>query len=45
MARHFSATGDGYREDKFFRYNPSLQRFIENASQMETTFDLAGAPA
>lgn len=42
---HRNMEGDGYRADFFFRYNPSLQRFIENASQMETTFDLAGAPA
>ncbi len=42
---HTNLEGDGYRADKFFRYNPSLQRFIENASQMETKFDMAGAPA
>ena len=42
---HFSATGDGYREDKFFRYNPSLQVFIDNASRLDTVFDLAVATA
>ena len=42
---HMNMEDDGYRADKFFRYNPSLQRFFENASEMETEFDLAGAPA
>lgn len=42
---HFSAADDGYRADKFFRYNPSLQVFIDNASQLDTVFDLATATA
>lgn len=42
---HVNLEDDGYRADFFFRYNPSLQRFMENASQMDTVFDLAGAPA
>jgi hypothetical protein len=36
---HQSATGDGYRADKFFRFNESLQRFFDLSAQVETTFD------
>jgi len=35
---HHNATGDGYRADKFFRYNESLQRFVDLSAQVETTF-------
>jgi hypothetical protein len=31
-------TGDGYRADKFFRFNQSLQRFFDNASRVDTQF-------
>jgi len=33
-----SVTGDGYRLDKFFRFNESLQLFFDNAAKVETTF-------
>ncbi|MBI2761427.1 MAG: hypothetical protein HYX51_08390 [Chloroflexi bacterium] len=33
-----NAMGDGYRMDKFFRFNESLQRFFDLSSQIETTF-------
>ena len=33
---HGNELGDGYRADKFFRYNPSLQRFFDNAAQLQT---------
>ena len=36
---HQNATGDGYRADKFFRFNESLQRFFDLSAQVETTFD------
>jgi hypothetical protein len=36
---HQNATGDGYRADKFFRFNESLQRFFDVSAQVETTFD------
>ena len=35
-----NAMGDGYRMDKFFRFNESLQRFFDLSSQVETTFAL-----
>jgi hypothetical protein len=35
-----NAMGDGYKMDKFFRFNGSLQRFFDLSSQIETTFDL-----
>jgi len=38
---HYNVSEDGYRADKFFRYNPSLQRFFDNASQLDTVFALA----
>jgi hypothetical protein len=31
---HQNATGDGYRADKFFRFNESLQRFFDLSSQV-----------
>jgi hypothetical protein len=31
-------TGDGYRLDKFFRFNQSLQCFFDNAARVETTY-------
>jgi hypothetical protein len=31
---HQNSTGDGYRADKFFRFNESLQRFFDLASQL-----------
>jgi hypothetical protein len=33
-----NAMGDGYRMDKFFRFNESLQRFFDLSSQVDTTF-------
>jgi hypothetical protein len=42
---HYNVAEDGYRADKFFRYNPSLQRFFDNAHQLDTVFDLAAATA
>jgi hypothetical protein len=35
-----NAMGDGYKMDKFFRFNGSLQRFFDLSSGIETTFDL-----
>ncbi|HZU75173.1 MAG TPA: hypothetical protein VFA70_00310 [Dehalococcoidia bacterium] len=35
-----NALGDGYRMDKFFRFNQSLQRFFDLAADVPTTFDL-----
>ena len=32
-----NTTGDGYRLDKFFRFNQSLQCFFDNSSRIETT--------
>jgi hypothetical protein len=33
-----NATGDGYRMDKFFRFNESLQRFFDLSARIETTY-------
>lgn len=33
-----NAMGDGYRMDKFFRFNESFQRFFDLSAQIETTF-------
>jgi hypothetical protein len=41
---HHNATGDGYRADKFFRFNESLQRFFDLSARVETTFDAPVAP-
>jgi hypothetical protein len=38
-----NAMGDGYRMDKFFRFNESLQRFFDLSSQVETTYALPAA--
>ena len=35
-----NAMGDGYRMDKFFRFNESLQRFFDLSCRVETTFAL-----
>ena len=35
-----NAMGDGYRMDKFFRFNESLQRFFDLSANVETTFPL-----
>ena len=35
-----NAMGDGYRMDKFFRFNESLQRFFDLSAQIDTTFAL-----
>lgn len=35
-----NAIGDGYRMDKFFRFNESLQRFFDLSSRVETTYAL-----
>lgn len=32
-----NAVGDGYRMDKFFRFNESLQRFFDLSANIETT--------
>jgi hypothetical protein len=31
---HYNAMGDGYRADKFFRFNESLQRFFDLSAQV-----------
>jgi hypothetical protein len=31
---HYNAVGDGYRADKFFRFNESLQRFFDVSAQI-----------
>jgi hypothetical protein len=35
---HHNAADDGYRADKFFRFNESLQRFFDLSAGVETTF-------
>lgn len=35
---HKNLMGDGFKADMFFRYNPSLQVFFDNASKIETEF-------
>jgi hypothetical protein len=44
---HHNAVEDGYRADKFFRFNESLQRFFDLSAGLETTFaaDATGAKA
>jgi hypothetical protein len=42
---HANLADDGFAADKFFRYNPSLQRFIDNAAQLETEFKMEAATA
>ena len=34
---------DGYCADKFFRFNPSLQAFFDNAAKLDTVFNLPAA--
>ncbi len=34
---HQNAAGDGYRADKFFRFNESLQRFFDLSAQVESS--------
>jgi hypothetical protein len=38
-----AATGDGYRMDKAFRVNESLQRFFDLSAGIETTYALPAA--
>jgi len=38
-----NAIGDGYRHDKFFRFNESFQRFFDLSTQVETTFAVPAA--
>ncbi|MEE8422255.1 MAG: hypothetical protein V3S31_05710 [Dehalococcoidia bacterium] len=42
---HTNLADDGFAADKFFRYNPSLQRFFDNAAQLDTEFKLETATA
>lgn len=37
---HQNAVDDGYRADKFFRFNESLQRFFDLSAQVPTTFEV-----
>ncbi len=37
---HANLADDGFAADKFFRYNPSLQRFFDNSSQLDTEIKL-----
>ena len=36
-----NAMCDGYRMDKFFRFNESLQRFCDLSASIDTTFAVA----
>ena len=36
---HQNAADDGYRADKFFRFNENLQRYFDLSASVETTFD------
>ncbi len=36
---HKNLREDGFAADKFFRYNPSLQRFMDNSAQLDTKFN------
>jgi hypothetical protein len=38
-----NAVGDGYRMDKFFRFNESLQRFFDLSAGVETSYALPAA--
>jgi len=42
---HHNALDDGYRADKFFRFNESLQRFFDLSANLETTYEDVGSPA
>ncbi len=39
---HKNLRQDGFAADKFHRYGPTLQRFIDNSSQLETVFSGEG---
>jgi hypothetical protein len=36
---HHNTADDGYRADKFFRFNESLQRFFDLSAGVETSYD------
>ncbi|MDA0366328.1 MAG: hypothetical protein O3B31_08710 [Chloroflexi bacterium] len=38
---HANLLDDGFKADMFFRYNPSLQRFFDNAAQLDFTVKVA----
>jgi hypothetical protein len=38
-----NAMGDGYRQDKFFRFNESLQRYFDLSARIDTRFELPAA--
>ncbi|MEX2031988.1 MAG: hypothetical protein WEA81_03885 [Dehalococcoidia bacterium] len=38
---HRNELQDGFKADMFFRYNPSLQVFFDNAARLETKYDMA----
>jgi hypothetical protein len=40
---HRNLLDDGFKADMFFRYNPSLQRFFDNAASLN--FTVTGVPA
>lgn len=40
---HANLADDGFAADKFFRYNPSLQRFFDNSAQIDTEIKLEAA--
>jgi hypothetical protein len=42
---HKNLLDDGFKADMFFRYNPSLQRFFDNVSELEYSFDKAAVSA
>jgi hypothetical protein len=42
---HHNAQDVGYRADKFFRFNESLQRFFDLSAGVETTFASDATPA
>ena len=42
---HKNFADDGFAADKFFRYNPSLQQFMDNSRELEASFTLEGATA
>ena len=42
---HQNATDDGYRADKFFRFNENLQRYFDLSARVETTFDMSSVTA
>jgi len=34
----FTRSYDGYRRDAFYRFNQSLQHFLDSSARLETTF-------